>query len=71
MMKKNWIRAIGAGVLVALWLGLVGFAWFGPKQEISEAERRPLAQMPQINAETLMDGKFMTNFEKFTLDQFP
>ena len=70
-MKKNWIRAIGAGVLVALWLGLVGFAWFGPKQEISEAERRPLAQMPQINAETLMDGKFMTNFEKFTLDQFP
>ena len=70
-MKKNWIRAIGAGVLVALWLGLTAFAWFGPAKDISEAERRPLAQMPQLSVQTLTDGKFMTNFEKFTLDQFP
>lgn len=70
-MKKNWIRAIGAGVLVALWLGLTAFAWFGPAKDISEAERRPLAQMPQLSVQTLTDGKFMTSFEKFTLDQFP
>lgn len=71
MMKKNWIRAIGAGVVVALWLTITGFAWFGPAKEISEAERRPLTQMPDINAETLLDGSFMGKFEKFTLDQFP
>ena len=70
-MKKNWIRAIGAGVLVALWLTIAVFAWFGPKLEISEAERRPLTQMPEMNISTLLDGSFMKKFEKFTLDQFP
>ena len=69
MNKK--IRAIGAAILVALWAVLTGFAWFGPRQDTSDAERRPLAQMPDISMETLLDGKFMTAFEDFTLDQFP
>ena len=69
MNKK--IRAIGAGILVALWLALTGFAWFAPAKDISEAERRPLAQMPEITLESLLDGKFMGKFEDFTLDQFP
>lgn len=70
-MNNKTIRAIGAGVLVAVWLLLTAFSWFGPKQEISEAERRPLAQMPQVNGQTLTDGSFMKDFEKYTLDQFP
>ena len=65
------IRATGCGVLVAIWILLTGFAWFGPRQDISESERRPLEQMPQISTETLLNGKFMTKFEEFTLDQFP
>lgn len=65
------IRATGCGVLVAIWILLTAFAWFGPRQDISESERRPLEQMPQISAETLLNGKFMTKFEEFTLDQFP
>ena len=69
MNKK--IRAAGAAVLVALWAGLTGFAWFGPRQEISDAERRPLAQMPDITQENLLDGSFMEDFEKYSLDQFP
>lgn len=69
MNKK--IRAIGAAILVALWAVLTGFVWFGPRQEISDAERRPLAQMPEISVETLLNGKFMTGFEDFALDQFP
>ena len=71
MMKKNWIRAIGAGLLVAIWLGLTGFMWFGARQETSDAERRPLAQAPEMNLESILDGSFMTDFEDFTLDQFP
>lgn len=70
-MDHKKIRAIGAGILVAVWLLLTGFSWFGPAKEISEAERRPLAQMPEITLESLLDGKFMGKFEDFSLDQFP
>ena len=70
-MKENKIRAAGAGVLVALWLGLTAFAWLSPAKELSDAERRPLAQLPILSAETLLDGRFMSGFESYTLDQFP
>jgi len=69
MNKK--IRAIGAGILVALWLVLTGFAWFAPAKDVSDAERRPLAQMPQITLESLLNVKFMGQFEDYSLDQFP
>ena len=69
MTKK--IRAIGAAVLVAVWAGLAVFAWLQPAKELSEAERRPLAQLPVISQESLLSGKFMTEFEDYTLDQFP
>ena len=36
-MDHKKIRAIGAGILVAVWLLLTGFSWFGPAKEISEA----------------------------------
>ena len=65
------IRATGAAVLVAIWVILTGFAWFAPATDVSEAERRPLAQWPGITVETLLNGKFMTKFEDYTLDQFP
>ena len=69
MNKK--IRAIGAAVLVVIWLVLTGFAWFGPAKAESESERRPLDQWPGIKLEEILDGKFMTKFEDYTLDQFP
>ena len=65
-MKKTTII-----ILAALWLALTGFAWFGPAEEISEAERRKLAQFPELTVETVFSGKFMTDFEEYTLDQFP
>ena len=69
MNKK--IRTVGVIAIVTIWAALVAFSWFGPKQEISEAERRPLAQMPEIKVETLLNGKFMSEFEDYSLDQFP
>ena len=69
MNKK--IRAIGAIVLVTVWVVLTGFAWFAPAKDTSDAERRPLAQMPRLTVDTLLSGKFMTDFEAYTLDQFP
>ena len=69
MMKKYCV--IATSLIAALWLSLAAFSWFGPRQAVSEAERRPLTQMPAISAETLLNGKFMGEFEEFTLDQFP
>lgn len=69
MMKK--VRMIGFAALTALWLALILGAWFGPVHDISESERRKLAQMPEITVDAILNGKFMTGFEEFTLDQFP
>ena len=69
-MKKN-LRYIGIFALLVLWAGLTVFAWVKPAGEASEAERRPLAQFPTISGENLLSGKFVTDFEDYTLDQFP
>lgn len=65
MKKQNAI------ILLALWGALVLGAWLLPAREMSDAERRPLAQMPEISAQSILSGKFMEKFEDFTLDQFP
>ncbi len=70
-MKHQTIRVFGAAGIVALWTILALFSWFGPRTEISEAERRPLAQMPAATTENIFSGKFMSEFEDFALDQFP
>ncbi len=76
MNNKN-IRAVGTVFVVALWLGLVAFAWFGPTKDRSAAEKRPLAQMPEFSFQTVFGTDatgahpFMAGFEDFSLDQFP
>jgi len=69
MSKK--IRIIGAVLVAILWLGVCLFAWLQPAKAASTSERRPLEQFPALNTETLLNGKFMTDFEDYTLDQFP
>ena len=68
-MKK--VRIIGLAALVAVWAALTLGAWLKPADDISESERRKLAQFPELTVKTVLDGKFMTNFEDYTLDQFP
>ena len=68
-MKK--IRTIGIVVLVAAWVLLAIFLWFGPSADYTYSERRPLAQMPEISKTSVFSGKFTADFEDFTLDQFP
>lgn len=65
-MKKGYTIA-----LIALWGTLTMFAWLGPDQDISEAERRSLAQAPEWKRQSLLDGTYMEDFEEYTLDQFP
>lgn len=70
-MKKQFIRMIGISLVAALWLLLAFSAWFSPSRDVSDAERRNLAQFPTLSAQTLLNGSFMTKFEEYTLDQFP
>ena len=58
-------------VLAALWAVLTAFAWLSPAKELSDSERRPLAQFPAVSPADLGSGKFMKAFESYSLDQFP
>ena len=57
--------------VVTVWAALTVAAWFSPAQAVSQAERRSLAKCPAFTAEALISGKFMTDFEAYSLDQFP
>ena len=58
-------------IVAALWLALAVFAWVRPADAVSESERRPLTQFPELTVKTIFDGSFMEKFEDYTLDQFP
>ena len=68
-MKK--IRTFGIAALIFVWAALALTLWFGSKSDYTYSERRPLAQMPKLSASSVFSGKFATDFEDFTLDQFP
>lgn len=64
-------RKYGMAAVLAVWLLLALTAWLRSPDEISVEERRPLAQLPEITAESIQNGQFMESFESYTLDQFP
>ena len=70
-MKATIIRRTGAAILVLIWLALTAVSWLSKPGAISVSERRPLAQMPALNDQTLLSGTFMKEFDTYTLDQFP
>ena len=47
------------------------FAWLKPADEFSLSERRKLSQFPELSFKAVISGDFMSNFENYTLDQFP
>lgn len=69
--KKSLAYLPGLIAVSAVWLGLSAASVFKPSDEFSDSERRPLATFPEISVESVMSGKFMTDFEDYTLDQFP
>lgn len=72
MSKK--IRAIGAALVVGLWVILTGFTWFSPNQVYSFTERSYLDKFPELSVENILekgDNSFMSEFNSYTLDQFP
>lgn len=68
----NKIKNIVQTVIFAVFLLTVSLLCvFGKSEEFSDSERRALEQMPEINTQTISEGSFMTDFESYTLDQFP
>ena len=57
--------------LTALWSALILAAWILPPKPVDDAERRPLAQRPALTLESAVSGRFQTDFESYSLDQFP
>lgn len=52
-------KCIPAILVLSLWAILTAAAWLLPQKDLSVAERRPLAQMPEIEADAILDGEFM------------
>ena len=68
MKIKNIISTVIFGVLI---LSISLTCWFKPAQAVSDAERRPLAQMPEFSLQSVLGGQFMSSFEEYAADQFP
>ncbi len=69
-MKKTGNIAT-VGIVVVVWLVLAIACLCKPAQAFSLSERRRLAQFPELDIQGVLSGKFMTDFESYTLDQFP
>ena len=55
----------------AFLLGFLVWSLLKPDDTVSQSERRKLAQKPELTAASVLNGTFMTDFESYTLDQFP
>ena len=72
-MKKDTATRVGLFIVAAVWLilAILCFLKMGNPTEFSTAERRKLASLPEVSAQSILNGKFMAEFETASLDQFP
>lgn len=70
-MQRNYKHAFTVFLLATFLFTFSVWAAVKPADELSLSERRKLAQFPTLNAQTVLSGKFMSDFESYTLDQFP
>lgn len=66
--KRNIVLIV---VMSCLLFGITTVCLFHEKSEYSLAERRYLKQFPSLTWDSVMSGKFMTDFESYVQDQFP
>lgn len=58
-------------VVAVVFVIIVGMVFLKPDSEYSKAERRNLKQQPEASFENILSGRFMSEFEEYSLDQFP
>ena len=71
--KRNLYGRDGILVLIfsLVLFGLSIFCWIKPEEKFSESERRVMETFPKITLTSVLNGKFMKEFETYSLDQFP
>lgn len=70
-MQKKLKNLTTLVLLGAVILGFCAWSVLKTDETLSVSERRNLTQFPELSTNTLLSGRFMTNFESYTLDQFP
>ncbi len=70
-MKNRTKHLLQSALFLLCIFSLSALCIFSPAKEQSEAERRPLKQFPTLTASSVSSGRFMSDFEEYTLDQFP
>ena len=70
-MLEKWKNILTVGLLSAFLLVFGVWAAVKPADDLSLSERRSLAQLPELSADTVLSGKFMSGYEDYATDQFP
>lgn len=70
-MKSKMKNIIIVSFVGLFWFSIALFTWINPPQEVSESERRKLAQLPKLDSQNVFSGKYMNDFEEYAKDQFP
>lgn len=66
--RKNMVVTC---IMVIFFLGTWIVCLFNPLEEFSYSERRKLALFPEVSKENILSGEFMSEFDSYSLDQFP
>lgn len=51
--------------------GFMVYSMILPDTDLSKSERRKLEKLPKISVEKVMDGSYLTKFERYAQEQFP
>lgn len=65
---KNLLTAL---LFFGILLGGAALCLTHPAEETSDAERRPLAQLPEVSWSAVEDGSLFSDFDNYAVDQFP
>lgn len=70
-MKNRTKYILQSALFILCVFSLSALCIFSPDKVRSEAERRPLKQLPPLSLSSITSGRFMSDFETYALDQFP
>ena len=70
-MPVQWKNRVLVAAVSPFFGGFMLWSIGKPLDTESVSERRPLAGFPALSGEAVLSGRFMKDFEQYTLDQFP